>query len=173
MLVAIDEWSCLFEDNSHFYREIGLKAEQLTLVRALRDLGNCGTQTSPALPLDLKTATGGIAAAAAEAAAPTGSRGWLKRGLVLAAETTRFPRSLKLDYFHKGRAGYHLRGNKGEAAGARRVAVSNLEPLEFTAACDFLAESEVLLSDGPDQRGLMALYSQFNPRVLVERAMLS
>lgn len=173
VLVAIDEWSCLFEDNSHFYREIGLKAEQLTLVRALRDLGNCGTQASPPLPLDTNTATGGIAAAAAEAAAPTGARGWLKRGLVLAAETTRFPRSVKLDYFQKGRAGYHLKGNHGEGVGARRVAVTNLEPAEFTAYCDFLAESEVLLADGPDQRGKMAMYSQFNPAILVERAMLS
>jgi len=179
VLVAIDEWSCLFEHTSHFYREIPLKAEQMTLVRALRDLGSCGTRQAPPLPLTKEASKGGLEAAAAAAATAaeggnsTATRGWLKRGLVLAAETTRFPRSVELDYFQKGRAGYHLKGNKGETAGARRVAISNFEPAEFTAACDFLAESEVLHADGPDQRGLLAMYSQFNPAALVERAMLS
>jgi hypothetical protein len=172
VLVAIDEWSCLFEHTSHFYREIPLQAEQMTLVRALRDLGSCGTRQAPPLPLTKDTSQGGLEAAAGNSTAAA-SRGWLKRGLVLAAETTRFPRSVEKDYFQKGRAGYHLKGNKGESAGARRVAVSNFEPAEFTAACDFLAESNVLHADGPDQRGLLAMYSQFNPAALVERAMLS
>ena len=199
VLIAVDDYNALFEESKHFFElnnvrteatppcfspllctwssspppclpfhhtrshssrcqtmvRAQIPAEKLTLVKALRDLSSCGTALAPA-PVG------------------AGPRPMPVRGLVVAAETTRLPRSKDLDYFSF--AGKILAGSAACGTGpaeVRRLPVQNLDAGEFDALCDFFAEAGVLNGDSAQARGMLMLQSQANLKALVRRIMLS
>eukprot|EP00614_Pseudopedinella_elastica_P030667 CAMPEP_0172617642 /NCGR_PEP_ID=MMETSP1068-20121228/70663_1 /TAXON_ID=35684 /ORGANISM="Pseudopedinella elastica, Strain CCMP716" /LENGTH=420 /DNA_ID=CAMNT_0013423445 /DNA_START=38 /DNA_END=1300 /DNA_ORIENTATION=+ len=154
VLVAVDDYNCLFESTDHSYRNAEVPPERLTLVRALRGLEADGSfQAGKAGP---------------------GQLGYppLQRGMILAAETDKYPRDRKRDYKGVGGAGSALRG-LGRANGAVKVVeVGKFSPAEFDVCCALFGESGLVKDLDIETKSGMKLKTQLNPKRVAQAALL-
>lgn len=84
VLVAVDEYNHLFGSTKQFYDLKRIEPENLTVVKALRDLSRCATK-----PFTSTSASSSEDGGDGKGSAVNG--GWLKRGVVIGSESNKHP----------------------------------------------------------------------------------